>query len=301
MSTDLARHVLNGPTMGSRWSVVFFAPEDSDLAPLQARFQAAVDLVDDQMSTWKPHSDLMRFNAAPVGHWHPLPAALMEVLAEALAIGCASGGAFEIGMGDAVRAWGFGPAAPNEAAIRAALQKTRRPAHEVLELDITQGRARKHAEITLDLCGIAKGYGVDCLLRTAQALGLTHALASIDGELRALGSQPDGRGWTVALEKPEIGTRAIHSMFEIENIALATSGDYRHFVKLGDRHLAHTMDPATGGPLKQSPASVTVLAESCMRADALASAVMVLGEARGRALVAQLGAEIVTLAEHCEA
>ncbi|WP_076484573.1 FAD:protein FMN transferase [Rhodobacter aestuarii] len=301
MSTNLARHVLNGPTMGSRWSVVFFAPEDIDLIPLQARFQEAVDLVDDQMSTWKPHSDLMRFNAASVGQWHLLPAALMEVLAEALTIGCASGGAFEIGMGDAVRAWGFGPTAPSEPAIRAALQKTRCPAHEVLELDITQSRARKHAEITLDLCGIAKGYGVDRLIRTAQALGLNHALASIDGELRALGTQPDGRGWTVALEKPEIGTRAIHSMFEIENIALATSGDYRHFVKLGDRHLAHTMDPATGGPLKQSPASVTVLAESCMRADALASAVMVLGEARGRALVAQLGAEIVTLAEHCEA
>lgn len=285
--------------MGTRWSVVLFAPPGTDLAPLQAAFQAAVDEVDTQMSTWKTESDLMRFNRAPVGAWHKLPAALMEVLETALEIGRASQGAFEIGMGDAVRAWGFGPVPADEAAIRAARTRLRRPSHEVLDLDPTRGQARKSAEITLDLCGIAKGYGVDRLIRVARAQGLTHALAAIDGELSALGAQPDGHGWTVALERPEIGTRAIHSMFEIRDIALATSGDYRHFVTLGERHLAHTMDPATGAPLLTSPASVTVLAPSCMRADAIASAVMVLGETHGRALAARLGAEVLALATRC--
>ncbi|SOC00224.1 FAD:protein FMN transferase [Rhodobacter maris] len=301
MSTDLTRQVLSGPTMGTRWSVVLFAPPGTDLVPLQAGFQATVDEVDRQMSTWTPDSDLMRFNRAPVGVWHPLPPALMEVLETALEIGRASQGAFEIGMGDAVRAWGFGPVPADEAAIRAARAKLRRPSFEVLELALGRNCARKTAEITLDMCGIAKGYGVDRLIREAKAHGLSHALAAIDGELAALGAQPDGRGWTVALEKPEIGTRAIHSMFEIKDMALATSGDYRHFVTLGDRHLAHTMDPATGAPLLKSPASVTVLAQSCMRADAIASAVMVLGATRGKALAARLGAEVVALEDRAAA
>ncbi|MFD2174962.1 FAD:protein FMN transferase [Rhodobacter lacus] len=301
MSTDLTRQVLSGPTMGTRWSVVLFAPAGTDLAPLQAGFQAAVDEVDRQMSTWTPDSDLMRFNRAPVGVWHPVPAALMEVLEAALEIGRASKGAFEIGMGDAVRAWGFGPVPADEAAIRAARTRLRRPSYEVIELAPGRNCARKSAEITLDLCGIAKGYGVDRLIRVARTQGIAHALAAIDGELAARGAQPDGRGWTVALERPEIGTRALHSMFEIKDIALATSGDYRHFVTVGDRHLAHTMDPATGAPLLKSPASVTVLAPTCMRADAIASAVMVLGAARGKALAARLGAEVVALEERVAA
>ena len=79
-STDLARHALNGPTMGSRWSALFFAPAAFDPGPVAAALQAAVDRVEGQMSTWKPQSDLMRLNAAPVGEWHDLPEDLAQVL-----------------------------------------------------------------------------------------------------------------------------------------------------------------------------------------------------------------------------
>lgn len=300
MSTETARLVLNGATMGTRWALTLHPAPGFDPAPLRAACQAEVDRIDAQMSTWKPQSDLMRFNAAPLGVWQDLPPELMEVLQEALVIGRDSGGAFEIAMGDAVRAWGFGPVPADETAIRAAMAKPRRPSYEVLELDPAQGRARKHAEMSLDLCGIAKGYGVDRLIAAARAAGIDSALAAIDGELRAIGKPPkdrDGndRGWAVALERPDFGQRAIHAMFELNDIAIATSGDYRHWVRVGDRHLAHTMDPARGAPLIGGPASVTVLAESCIRADALASACMVLGESRGRALAARFGAELICL------
>ncbi|WP_444460675.1 FAD:protein FMN transferase [Rhodobacter capsulatus] len=295
MSTETARLVLNGATMGTRWALTLHPEPGFDPAPLRAACQAEVDRIDAQMSTWKPESDLMRFNAAPPGEWRDLPPELMEVLQEALFIGRESGGAFEIAMGDAVRAWGFGPVPADEAAIRAAMAKPRRPSFEVLELDPAQGRARKHAEMSLDLCGIAKGYGVDRLIAAARAAGITCALAAIDGELRAIGKPPGDRGWAVALERPDFGHRAIHAMFELTDLAIATSGDYRHWVRVGDRHLAHTMDPARGAPLIGGPASATVLAESCIRADALASACMVLGESRGRALAARLGAELICL------
>ncbi|WP_241772107.1 FAD:protein FMN transferase [Rhodobacter capsulatus] len=295
MSTETARLVLNGATMGTRWALTLHPEPGFDPAPLRAACQAEVDRIDAQMSTWKPDSDLMRFNAAPLGEWRDLPPELMEVLVEALVIGRESGGAFEIAMGDAVRAWGFGPVPADEAAIRAAMAKPRRPSFEVLELDPAQGRARKHAEMSLDLCGIAKGYGVDRLIAAARAAGITCALAAIDGELCAIGKPPGDRGWAVALERPDFGHRAIHAMFELTDLAIATSGDYRHWVRVGDRHLAHTMDPARGAPLIGGPASATVLAESCIRADALASACMVLGESRGRALAARLGAELICL------
>src|SRR5690606_32932512 len=109
MSTKRARFALNGPTMGTRWSALFFAEPGFDRGAVQAALQAAVDEVDAQMSTWKPDSDLMRLNAAPVGDWVEVPERLRTVLRLGLEIGRASGGAFDIGMGDAVAAWGFGP------------------------------------------------------------------------------------------------------------------------------------------------------------------------------------------------
>ena len=284
MSTELARHTLNGATMGTRWSALFFAQTDFDPAPLEAALQAAVDEVDEQMSTWKPESDLMRLNRAPVGETVLLPKALMSVLALALAIGRASDGAFDIAMGDAVAAWGFGPADADPARIRAALAVPRRPAHEGLELDLEAGRARKTAPLALDLNGIAKGFGVDRLAETLQAFGIAAGLVGIDGEMRAMGLRPDGKPWTIAVEEPDRTRRAAHSVLTLEEAAVATSGDYRHWVEVGERRLSHTMDPLKGAPLAASPASVTVVARSCAEADAWATALMVRGPRDGAEL-----------------
>ena len=284
MSTDLIRHALNGPTMGTRWTALFFAARGFDPAPVQAALQAAVDAVDAQMSTWRPDSDLMRLNAAPVGEWQDIPAGLAHVLGLGLAIGRASGGAFDIGMGDAVRAWGFGPAAADPQAIRAAMQAPRRPAHEVL--DLSGNRLRKTAPITLDLNGIAKGYGVDCLAGVLRSHGIGGALVGIDGEMRAMGLRPDGSPWTIAVEAPERDRRAPHSVLTLHEAAVATSGDYRHWVTVRGRNLSHTMDPRRGAPLLTSPASVTVIARTCAEADAWATALMVRGVDAGARLAA---------------
>lgn len=266
--TDLVRHAPHGPTMGTRWSALFHMPQSFDAAPVAAAMQAAVAEVDAQMSTLKPDSDLIRLNAAVPDTWVDVPSRLMAVLAAALEIGRASDGAFDIGMGDAVAAWGFGPAMASKAAIRAALARVRRPAHEMLELDPATGRARKHGPLTLDLSGIAKGYGVDRLAEVAGTFGITGALAAIDGEVRAIGLQPDSAPWTVAIERPDHGERAPHSIFALQDAAIATSGDYRHWVAVGTRKLSQTMDPARGGPVSTPPASVTVVAQTCMAADA---------------------------------
>jgi FAD:protein FMN transferase len=265
---------LSGPTMGTRWSVLIDDPVAD--ATLQARFQAAVDEVDTQMSTWKPDSDLMRLNAAALDTWVTLPVRLLTVLGAGLVISRQTKGAFEMNIGDAVRAWGFGLDA-----IRTASAAQRVPATDALEIDRVNGMARKSASLALDLSGIAKGYGVDRLAETATELGLKHALCSIDGEVRAIGTRWDRRPWAVGIDAPEDGPRGQHSVLALEDMAAATSGDYRHFMTVGNTRLSHTMDPHRGAPLAAAPASVTVLSRSCMLADAMATALMVMGDSKG--------------------
>lgn len=281
--TDLTRHTLNGPTMGTRWSAQFHAPALTAPDPIHAALAESVDVVDRQMSTWKPDSDLMRLNRAPIGEWVPVPAELMEVLAA----GSKSGGyprAFDIGMGDVVAAWGFGTDDADESAMRTALGRARPATHRVLDLDGRSLRVRKQVPIMLDLSGIAKGYAVDRMMAVLGRFGIANALVGLDGELRARGFRPDGRPWTIALERPDYDERAAFSILDLEDAAAATSGDYRHWVDIGGRRFSHTMDPFRGGPLSDTLASVTVLAETCMDADAWATALMVLGVRSGAEL-----------------
>jgi thiamine biosynthesis lipoprotein len=293
MSIEKARVALNGPTMGTRWSALFFAEPGFDPAPVQAALQTAVDEVDAQMSTWNAGSDLMRLNAAPVGERVAIPDHLRAVLRLGLEIGRASNGAFDIGMGDAVTAWGFGPKSAAPANIRAAMDAPRRPAHEVLEID--HGHLRKSAPVALDLNGIAKGYGVDRLAETLRDHGIAAALVGIDGEMRATGLRPDGEAWTIAVEAPDLKRRTPHSILALQDAAVATSGDYRHWVEVQGRRLSHTMDPKRGAPLIASPASVTVVARTCAEADAWATALMVLGPESGAALARQRGLDALFL------
>lgn len=261
-----------GRSMGTRWQVTLDGGV-TDPDRLQAECQATVHLVDRQMSTWTPGSDLMRLNAAPVGEWVTLPRELLTVLQAGLQISRLTEGAFEMNLGDAVRAWGFNTAAPSLAAIRAASAAPRIPATEALE--IGDDCARALAPLALDLSGIAKGYAVDRLAELLADRGLTHALCEIDGELRATGPRRDGSPWSVAVQDP--GGDGIHSVFDLCAGAIATSGDYRHFVTVRGARLSHTMDPKRGAPLVDAPASVTVIAPTCIMADAMATALMVMG------------------------
>jgi thiamine biosynthesis lipoprotein len=293
MSIEQVRIALNGPTMGTRWSALFFAEPGFDAGAVETALQAAVDEVDAQMSTWKADSDLMRLNAAAVGVRVAVPARLSAVLRLGLEIGRATDGAFDIGMGDAVTAWGFGPEAAAPHTIRAAMAAQRRPAHEVLDLEETH--ACKFAPLALDLNGIAKGYGVDRLAETLRAHGIVDGLVGIDGEMRAMGTRPDGAAWTIAVEVPDTERRVPHSILTLEDAAVATSGDYRHWVEVQGQRLSHTMDPRRGAPLIAAPASVTVVARTCAEADAWATALMVLGPEAGAALADARGLDALFL------
>lgn len=282
--TDLVRHALTGATMGTHWTALFYASAETDLVRIRAALAQSVALVDRQMSTWKPDSNLTQLNRAPVGTpvgtWYVVPAELMAVLDRGVEIGRLSDGAFDIGLGDIVTALGFGPHGADPEIIRASLGTARRPTLQTLELAPERLQARKHAPLTLDLSGITNGYAVDRMMAALTQFGVTDALVGLDGEMRACGHRPDGRAWTVAIERPDSETCAPLSVVELNDAAIATSDDYRHWVDAGGKRLSHTMDRNYSGPLKQTPASVTVLATYCMQADAWATAFMVAGEPR---------------------
>jgi thiamine biosynthesis lipoprotein len=292
------RSTLHGPTMGTRWSASVDADATVDLQALRQDLAAAVEQVDAQMSPWKPDSDLVRLNGAPVGDWVDLPAEILEVLDCALDVQRLSGGAFDPCVGALVDAWGFGAVrdAPDAQAIRAARQSAAHAtSHARLELDRPAGRARKHGPLQIDLCGIAKGYAVDRMVNVLQRHGVRHALAALDGELRAVGGQASGAPWAVAVEQPEAGRRAVHGVVELEDLAVATSGDYRRYLEVGDARIAHTMDARRCAPVNNAVASVTVLARTCMLADAWATALLVAGPDEGLAMAQRMRLDVLFL------
>jgi thiamine biosynthesis lipoprotein len=229
--------------------------------------------------------------------WVDLPPEMFAVLSRALEIAHLSAGAFDPTVGALVDAWGFGAARaqPDPTTIQAARDAHPSPCHAQLELDGAGRRARKHAPMRLDLCGIAKGYAVDRMAEVLERHGVRHALVSLDGELRAVGPRASGSSWPVALESPEPGRRAVHGVIELQDLAVATSGDYRRFWQVGPVRVAHTMDPRRAAPLVNDVASVTVLARDCMDADAWATALLVAGSGDGLALAQRLGLEALWL------
>lgn len=281
--------------MGTRWTAVVVADAGFDLGLLRADLAAAVACVDAQMSSWKPDSDLMRLNGTPVGQWLALPPQIVAVLVAAQQIGAASGGLFDIGVGDLVAAWGFGPAQGriDPARIRQGIADAAGPA--AFEVDALVGKARRLRDVKLDLAGIAKGYAVDLMAEACAQHGLGDYLVGIDGEMRGVGQRVDGAPWAVALEAPTVGTRAALGVIELSGRAVATSGDYRHFVTLGQSRLSHTMNPRTGGPVQGALASVSVLADSCMMADAWATVLLILGSVAGPAFARAQGLEAIFL------
>ena len=279
---------LAGATMGTTWSVKLVAERGLDLAEIRRGIEARLDRVVAQMSTWEPDSDLSRFNRAPAGSWHALPRECVHVLAHALEVAADTGGAYDPTVGPLVDLWGFGPAPsrgtrPPAAAIAGARRRT---GWARIALDVHARRGRQPGGVAVDLSSIAKGFAVDEVATHLHRSGVTSYLVEIGGELRGHGVKPDGTPWWVALERPPAtggGAGVGEAIVALHGLSVATSGDYRRSFEDGGRRYSHTIDPRTGCPVDHGLASVTVLHPECMAADALATALSVLGPDAGLA------------------
>ena len=279
-----------GSTMGTSWSArAVLAPgaQAAGGGAIAAQLQRELDLVVAEMSHWKSDSDLSRFNSAPAGSLLELPPAFYKVLAYALGVADASGGAYDPCAGALVNCWGFGARrrydeagfyAPADSAIAAILGRKDRSR---LQVDAPQRKVLQPGGVQIDLSSVAKGYAVDQLAARLDMLGVHHYLVEVGGELRGAGIKPDGQPWWVTLEGVPDGGDQTPTIVALHGMAIATSGDYRrHYLHRGAR-ASHTLDPRTGYPIQNSVASVTVLHEECMAADALSTALSVLGPEAG--------------------
>ncbi|MDF1781064.1 MAG: FAD:protein FMN transferase [Alcanivoracaceae bacterium] len=275
-----AVHTLSGPTMGTTWSVkVVGLPVDMTPPQLQHELQLILQNINQQMSTYIPDSDISRFNQADAGTWHTLPADFYQVLDYALRLADETDGAYDPTVGPLVNLWGFGPDktrinAPSEEQLA---QARARIGWQRITLDADKRAALQPGGIYVDLSSVAKGYAVDKLADYLAARGLTNYLVEIGGELRANGQKPEGNGWRVAVERPVPGIREVERVLTLSHGAVATSGDYRNFFEQDGQFFAHIINPHTGQPVDHLTASVTVLADTCTEADALATALTVLG------------------------
>jgi FAD:protein FMN transferase len=284
---------LHGPTMGTTWNVTIAGihdPRDAERAEQVIRETLAE--VDRTMSAWNAHSELSVLNADRRGDWLPVSEPLYAVLDAALAVNQRTAGAFDVTVAPLVAVWGFGAGATlnGEAPSDAQVQDARTlVGGGMLELRPTPHAVRKHApDVHIDLDGIAPGYAVDLVSDKLAALGHGNHIVEIGGEVRCRGRAPGGRVWRIAVERPQPGERIAQTIVALDGLGVSTSGDYRDYRLVDGRRISHTIDPRNGRPVEHELASVSVVHESVMMADAYATALMVLGPEAGFALAERL-------------
>jgi len=287
-----AQSALRGTGLGTTWSVKIAGDLTADQEEAAAREVARrIERVDEAMSTWRPDSELSRFNRYRETTPFPLSPDVLANFEIALETSAASGGALDVTVGPLVDAWGFGSAGRSQGPDDATLARLRaHTGYRKLHLDLAAGTLSKDdPEIACDLSAVAKGYAVDEVARGLEALGHGAFLVEIGGELRARGERPGGGPWRVAIEAPDATVRRVHRVVALHDMAMATSGDYRNYYERDGRRISHTIDPRTGRPITHRLASVTVLHREAARADAWATALDVLGPDEGYAVALREG------------
>ena len=295
---------LQGDIFGTFYQVTVADPlTQGEAQALEKGFVAELDAIDASMSTWKEDSELSRFNRSPIGEWQTLSAPLMEVLDISQRVHDASDGAFDVTVGKLVNLWSFGPEArpeevPDDSLIAERLEAVGM-AH--LELDSEGLRARRLQDIQVDLSGVAKGYATDQVANYLAEQSYENYLVNLGGEIEVRGYRDaESERWRIGVEVPTNGQPTAEQILPLENISVATSGDYRNYFEQDDRRYSHTIDPRDGRPIRHRMASVTIVHDSNAEADAWATAMSVLGEREGLKVAAREGIAVLMLVRENE-
>ena len=265
--------------------------EDVDRA-VAAAFDA-IRRVDSLMSTYNEDSELSRVNREA----HKAPVQISpettEVIAKAIELSKKSDGAFDITVMPLLEIWGFAKGREKSVPAQTLIdEKLRLVGYNLIELDPVNREIRLKTEgTTIGLGGIAKGYAVDAAVSSLVAAGVDSAIVNAGGDMYCLGDKTPGQGWRIGVRNPVVDN-VLLGYVRITDRAIATSGDYENYFMVDGVRYSHIFDPRTGRPSAGGPHSVTVLAETCADADALATAVFVLGPKDGLGLLEGLsGAE----------
>lgn len=278
-----------GRTMGSPYTVQIVGTNltAAQVDMLKTGVEERLKEVNRQMSHYQPDSELSQFNRAPADTPFKVSPEFARVVRFSLGIYHRSQGAFDPTLAPVINLWGFGEktdqhTVPPEAELKAAMKRTG-CAH--LSVTAKDELVKNIPELTLNLSAVAKGFGVDEMVRVLAGQGLTNLYASIAGEVRVMGHNPRGTNWQVGISAPMAHWNEddpMAAVASLSNQALSTSGDYqRFFTDAQGRRLSHIIDPKTGWPVQHNVGGVTVVARDSMTADALGTTLFVLGAEAG--------------------
>ena len=282
VSCSPAQHVeqqieLNGNTMGTYYVVKFYPTTPIDKSTLQLAIDKELELVNDLMSTYRPDSELMRFNRHPAAEPFSLSEQTRLVIAEALRLAQQTDGVLDVTVGPLTELWGFGARGRIEQAPSDSDIANTRAVVGYDKLILTGNELTKAVTgLAVDLSTIAKGYGVDQVAAILESYGVDNYLVEIGGEMRIKGEKAGAKPWKIAIEKPVSVERAVQRILQTGNMGVATSGDYRNYFEQDSVRYSHLLDPRSGKPIQHRTVSVTVLHPSCMTADGYATALNVM-------------------------
>ncbi|MCW7754733.1 FAD:protein FMN transferase [Desulfobotulus sp. H1] len=293
---------MDGKIMGTEWKVRCALSVSTDPGEVQNLLEKRLHAINRSLSVYVENSDVSRFNRMKAEETMVPDVLFMTVLHAAREVYEWTEGAFDPTVLPLVNLWGFGPDGYHGYLPDTdALEQVKKNVGMNRLIFYEDGRIGKQEDgISLDLGAIAKGYGVDLLAETLEEAGIRHYLVEIGGEIRVGGCRPDGTPWVLGISRPFPGSAPSDLLLRMEicNGSLATSGDYRNFFESGGRRFSHVMDPLTGYPVETGIVSASVLHKSSMKADALATAIMVMGMEKARAMVARLdGVEALVVKE----
>jgi len=293
-----------GKTMGTTYHVKVVAGWLTRTGHLQPAVEKRLAEVNQSMSTYLKDSEISRFNAhRQTDAGFAASADFLRVMSEGRRLHELSGGAWDGTVDPLVTLWGFGRSGPVDKApapdrIRQALDKVGF-SHFAFG---PEGRIFKdRPDVTVDLGSIAKGFGVDAVAKVLREAGFDRFIVEIGGEVYTAGLRRDNRPWKVGINRPQkdAALDSVYKTVALSDKALATSGDYRQFFEQDGRRYSHLIDPLTGYPLDNRVVGVSVVADNCTLADGLATAVMVMGVAKGLALIDRLEGVEGLIVEQC--
>lgn len=268
-----------GETQGTYYAITYYA---NDSINLQAAVDSILHRFDSTASTYKPNSIISRINNNDTSA--RADKMFGVIFHKAKDVSEKTDGAFDITVGPLVYAWGFGLSnrmKMDQHRIDSLLQFV--GYHKVKLID--DKLIKEDPRIRIDYNAIAQGYAVDVVASFFDAKAIKSYLIDIGGEVLARHTKPGGEKWNVAIEMPTKKAddkRTIQAVVSLQDMAISTSGSYRKFYEENGIRYSHTIDPATGYPVKHSTLSVSVIAKDCMTADAYATAYMVMGVEKGK-------------------
>ncbi|WP_265497475.1 FAD:protein FMN transferase [Providencia rustigianii] len=288
---------LQGQTMGTYYSVKYVT-DSSEPTPevIQTEIDKRLEEVNDQMSTYRPGSELSRFNqSTEVNVPFPVSAATAKVVSKAIEINKLTDGSLDVTVGPLVNLWGFGPEGRVTKAPTDEDLAKRRAWIGIDKLAVQDNNLIKTIpELYVDLSSIAKGYGADVVAEYLESININNYMVDIGGEVRTKGKNGKDAPWRIAIEKPATDgvSQTAQEIIEPGDLSIATSGDYRNYFEQDGVHFSHTIDPKTGKPISHKLVSITVLADDCMTADGLSTGLNVLGPEAGLALAEKMNVPV---------